>query len=303
MQSQRESARGRIGSAAVLSVALTTASASAGIVVVENDFEPNNTFNTRQVLAGGASSVQGQLSPSVPFSPDDWDFVLPGSLSPGEVDSYFPFASGLERRIGYLAWTDNTVGAGEPDTRLRALDQNLSELASNDNSGLVGNNATASLLAAYTDANGNVNLQVTGGADSLFNGSHNETGDYNVYIKLRPAGDIDFLSFTDLVPGSSFDAEITTAAFDTVMGWLNEAGDIIQLDNNGGAGTLSRITGIVPASGVVTLAVTGSNDNLLIGLHPDTGDYNLNFTGTYIPAPAAALLAPMGLLIARRRRR
>ncbi len=302
MQSQRERVRRRIGGAALLVSALTTSSASAGLAIVENDTEINDSFLTRQVLSPGATGVSGNLDPAVPFDPADFDYVFKSSLSPGVARSFVPAITGLEGRIGYFAWTDNTVGDGpSPDTIMRSLDQNLNQNMFGDNTTLVGN-GFASLFAHHTNPDGTINLEVSGVGDHTFTGNHTETGDFNLYIKVRPVGDLDVYSFVDLVPGSAFDAEITTAEFDTVLGWLNDDGNIVTIDNNGGTGTLSRIQGIVPASGIVTLVVTGSNDNQLFGLHPDSGNYNLDFRGAYIPSPAAA--ATLGLLAfgARRRR-
>lgn len=302
MQEKRETVRRRIGGAALLMSALTTTSASAGISIVETDTEINDSFLTRQILAPGSTGVSGNLDPATPFDPGDYDYVFKSSLAPGVARSFIPAVSGLEGRIGFFAWTDNTVGDGpSPDTIMRSLDHNLNQNMFADNTTLVGN-GFASLFAHHTNSDGTINLEVSGVGDHTFTGNHTETGDFNLYIKVRPVGDLDVYSFVDLVPGSAFDAEITIAEFDTVLGWLDDNGNIVTIDNNGGTGTNSRIQGIVPASGVVTLVVTGSNDNQLFGLHPDSGAYNLDFRGNYIPAPAAALSLGFFAIAARRRR-
>jgi len=245
MQEKRETVRRRIGGAALLMSALTTTSASAGISIVETDTEINDSFLTRQILAPGSTGVSGNLDPATPFDPGDYDYVFKSSLAPGVARSFIPAVSGLEGRIGFFAWTDNTVGDGpSPDTIMRSLDHNLNQNMFADNTTLVGN-GFASLFAHHTNSDGTINLEVSGVGDHTFTGNHTETGDFNLYIKVRPVGDLDVYSFVDLVPGSAFDAEITTAAFDTVLGWLDDNGNIVTIDNNGGSpitGTIGRVT-------------------------------------------------------------
>ncbi|MEO1497424.1 MAG: hypothetical protein AAFV43_09770 [Planctomycetota bacterium] len=113
-------------------------------------------------------------------------------------------------------------------------------------------------------------------------------------------GDIDFYRFSGLDPSLPFAAEIVEGDFDTVLGWFDPStGDLLADDDDGGDGTLSLITGGVPASGEIVLAVTGFDDFGFQGLHAEFGEYTL--VVSQIPEPASAVLLA-GLLFTQRRR-
>ncbi|MCA9263408.1 MAG: PEP-CTERM sorting domain-containing protein [Planctomycetales bacterium] len=104
---------------------------------------------------------------------------------------------------------------------------------------------------------------------------------------------LDFYTFTGLTPGALFTAEITAGDFDTELGWFDDSGALLSVDDDSGVGTLSLITGVVPASGQLVFAVTGYPDDLLTGAHAENGAYTLTVT---VPEPASlSLLASLAI--------
>jgi hypothetical protein len=100
-------------------------------------------------------------------------------------------------------------------------------------------------------------------------------------VSLAEPSDIDFFTFTGLEPGESFLAEISQDVFtdlDTVLGWFDEAGVLLEVDDDDGFEHLSVIEGIVPANGTLTFAVSGFADYEFEGIHSQNGDYKLQVT-------------------------
>ncbi|HEY9650823.1 MAG TPA: hypothetical protein V6C95_09175, partial [Coleofasciculaceae cyanobacterium] len=90
------------------------------------------------------------------------------------------------------------------------------------------------------------------------------------------AGDTDFFSFSGLDAGSRFIAEITSGTFDSILGFLDDSGNILATDDDSGEGLLSLLEGTVPASGRLNLGVTGFADFGLTGSHFQSGSYTLS---------------------------
>ena len=111
-------------------------------------------------------------------------------------------------------------------------------------------------------------------------------GSYDVTIDNTSAfagfADADFFTFTGLTPGATFSAETfdpTASGVDTLLGWFSSTGFLEDSDDNGGVGDLlSKLTGVVPANGQLTLAVSGANDVGFIGDHTNSGAYDLKLT-------------------------
>ncbi|MDG3005621.1 Ig-like domain-containing protein [Paludisphaera mucosa] len=72
------------------------------------------------------------------FDPSIYDYSFSGTLNPGAVDSY-PIPS-VPQFTPYIAWIDNTVGAGAPDTILGAFDSYSYQLYTPD-PGFVGSDS------------------------------------------------------------------------------------------------------------------------------------------------------------------
>lgn len=110
-------------------------------------------------------------------------------------------------------------------------------------------------------------------------------GTYDVYIDnvvdFVGWADMDFYTFTGLTPGVSFAAETSdplASGVDTLLGWFNGSPFPSAVDDDGGAGALSRLVGVVPANGQVTIGVTGSGDVGFAGEHASSGAYDLTLT-------------------------
>lgn len=111
-------------------------------------------------------------------------------------------------------------------------------------------------------------------------------GTYDVYIDnlgyFNVEADIDYFTFTGLIPGATFTAETfdpQSSGIDTQLAWFGDSGLFpIGEDDDGGVGGLSLLTGTVPANGKVTLAVTGTNDDAYEGDHLERGAYELKLT-------------------------
>jgi hypothetical protein len=97
--------------------------------------------------------------------------------------------------------------------------------------------------------------------------------------------DVDFFTFSGINAGSRFRAEITSGTFDSILGFLDDSGNILDTDDDSGAGLLSLLSGIVPASGNLNLAVTGFADFGLTGAHGQSGPYTLSLE-TLSPNPS-----------------
>ena len=195
-----------------------------------------------------------------------------------------------------------------PDTTLGTFaDSGFATLINSDDDSSPSGGGTASGLSGTVNPDGTVNLAVSGYEDLDFDGiddfttdPHIEEGDYNLLVLLGTStfndiiGDIDFFTFTGLVPGSAFTAGITPtftiSGLDSMLGWLADDGTIIEVDDDSGDGYLSRVSGMVPASGNLHLAVTGWEDDLLEGNHDYVGTYTL----TVVPEPISSILFVTG---------
>lgn len=108
--------------------------------------------------------------------------------------------------------------------------------------------------------------------------------------------DIDFFTFTGLPAGAPFIAEITSGEFDTVLGWLDDAGEILAVDDDAGANVLSRLQGVTPEGGEVHLAVSGYSDFNFVGAHSQSGPYRLELTIVPEPTGLALIVLAAGAL-------
>lgn len=115
-----------------------------------------------------------------------------------------------------------------------------------------------------------------------------------------PPSDVDYWAFHNLTPGLEFSAEVIAGEFDAVLGSFDADGNLLDADDDSGAGSLPRLTGIVPANGVVTLAVSGYADFGFNGTHSESGTYSLQLTVVPEPTAVALLVLAGGLFTARR---
>lgn len=268
---------------------LPTTALSAGLLLVGTfispsvdaaDTEPNNTFETRAVteLDSAAISIEAELEQK--FDPATSDYSFPETLNPGEASSFQ--LDDLPASEPFYAWIDN--GLEGPDTVIGIFDENNTLINSDDDSSPIGN-GVASGLGGTVNPDGTVRLAVTGFPDFDFaslasesGDTHQESGPYEVRVTLgieAPQGDVDYYSIPNLTPGAEFTIEITRAEFDTILVWLDDAGSVVYIDDDGGNELLSRLRGFVPLSGTVNFAVSAFGDLEFSGTHIESGAYTL----------------------------
>lgn len=96
--------------------------------------------------------------------------------------------------------------------------------------------------------------------------------------------DLDFFTFSGLDAGSLFTAKINSDTFDPVLGLLDNSGDILVIsDDSADNSVIPILTGIVPATGSLNLAVSGFKDNTLTGDHFQSGSYTLSLKSFTLP--------------------
>jgi hypothetical protein len=100
------------------------------------------------------------------------------------------------------------------------------------------------------------------------------------------SGKVDYLTFSGLEPGKLFDVQVNSNTVDPLLGLLNDSG-ILQVlnDDKSDNSVLSELTGIVPTSGSLNLAVTGSGDTNLAGQHFASGSYTVSLKTFDLPTP------------------
>ena len=272
------------------------------------EIEGNDSFGSSQLLPFGTTSVDGELTENV-FDPlVDFDFVTSADLATGGGDiDFFTITStdisGLAAGDPFIAWTDNDVGDPDPDTILGTFaDAGFTTLiALNDDAeplitSSVGDGFNSGVGGAV-NPDGTIRLGVTGTFDFGFTGAHLEEGPYELFVRQGIGNDIDFFTFSGLVPGSPFTAEITVGSIDSILGLLADDGSVIETndDIDFPFNLLSLIAGTVPPSGKLNFAVTAFDDFGLGGLHNDFGDYTLSLDAPVVPEPGTFLLLGTGL--------
>jgi hypothetical protein len=262
----------------VLWTAITIAFAANSTRAVE----PNNTFGERTILGSGVLVVADELTTSSGDFPD----TMIASLNSAGFVTDFNDDGGT--------W-EGSLGSG------------LSQIPINNDSSFW--------------------FIVTGNPDYDFTGSHDESGNYHVYVdifndfgefeetiefddSLAPGevdqfyldgfnsfysynveidntvgssamADLDFFTFTGLTPGASFSAEVTQSSFDgfdSILGWFDDSGTLIDTDDDDGFETLSLLMGTVPGNGQLTFAVSGYGDDDFVGDHEEDAEYSLEVT-------------------------
>jgi len=267
--------------------------------------EPNDTFDNRENLTQGVTTFNGELEePLFNSSASDFEF-LGETLEVGSVD-FFELID-LSAGDPFTAVIDNTPGGGDdgPDTVLGAFDESDNLLKSNDDGSPVGN-GLASALKGNVNSDGSIRLGVTGFSDFEFVGNHERTGTYDLFIVLdHVLGDVDFVQFNlvDLDPTKRLIAEITSADFDPILGWFDDQGDLIDVDDDGGSGLLSLLDLGKPTNPQQSLylAVTGYADFDFEGDHNEFGEYTLELRQVPTPALLPGLIG-LGVSALRRKR-
>ena len=256
------------------------------------EMEPNDSFPLRQILPPGIRAVRGEMRDAIAFDPGRFSFSFDESLeltgipgAPGDVD--FFDITGQTPGVPFIAWIDNTVGGVIPDTVLGTFaDAGHAVLLNSDDDGSPVGDGTASGIAGQVNADGSIRLGVSGYDDFDFDGrsddfgdEHGQRGDYRLLVQLGQgafiSGDVDYYRFTDLSPRSPFVAEVTASDFDSILALVDDAGNVLAIDDDGGVAPLSKLVGTVPTNGAVNLVVSGFPDFSFTGDHLEEASYDL----------------------------
>lgn len=107
------------------------------------------------------------------------------------------------------------------------------------------------------------------------------------YTEIEPAGaDVDFYRFSANA-GDLLIAEILSGGIDTIIVLADAGGNVIAVDDDGGAGLLSRFVAPVPATGTYYLGVTTYPDVTFVGAGAGEGRYVLSVNVASGPQPIA----------------
>jgi len=252
--------------------------------VARADFEPNDNFATRAILDPSVRTVSDSITASVAGEGPDTTMGAfnqygglieynddGSSLGDGTASSLVLVGinsdGSIHLRVSGFAdfdfdglddyWDTPHEQAGDYDLFLHVLNSSYQQVD-------------------YLEYNETL---ATGAVDSFDLSGYDPGGAFLAYIDNTPSIDedpMDFMTFTGLPAGGTFEAEITSAGFDTMLGWFDNDGVLIESDDDAGDGELlSMITGEVPGDGLLNLAVTGYPDLWFEGFHGQEGDYTL----------------------------
>ncbi|MEM9186443.1 MAG: PEP-CTERM sorting domain-containing protein [Planctomycetota bacterium] len=249
--------------------------ATLALVTGASAEEPNDFFEEATVLAPGVQRVMGDLTPRE-VGPDTLLGSLDASGAIDQIDddgSFFGdgFASALSNVPivnGEVAF--NVTGFGDDD-----FTGDHSESGSYSGTLFVfdslGTIVNGGLFFSFLEP----------GVVDEFRLAGPEGGAFEVQLD-NVLSDVDFYTFTGLPAGASFAAEAfdpEESGVDTYLGWFDDSGSEIASNDDGGANFLSKLEGVVPASGEITLAVTGFGDFSFEGFHnEDDFPYELLLT-------------------------
>jgi len=234
------------------------------------------------------------------------------TLEPGSVNSHDFLSHSFAAGVPFYAAIDNSLSG--VDTYLGTFDKFGNNIATDDFGSPFGNGDASALTGELNDE-GSAHFQVTGFGDESFDGSHTDSGEYDLLLFFGAQylngsdSDIDFLSFTDLTPGEALRADITFAGFESTLGWFDAFGNLLERNYSLDASGVLGLDVIVPENGILTFAVSAFPDTYLDGglnSHHEQGYYQLELSGfSAVPVPAAVWLFGSGLLgliaVARRK--
>jgi hypothetical protein len=241
--------------------------------------EPNESFAAATLLPPGVLTVSDLLTPGAGNEPDtllgvsvlgDIDFIddngstLGNGLASGAFDVPIPFGTIEFAVTGYGNFDFNSLHdeSGMYEVIVDVYDEN---------GVFAGQHSEVRTLAV--DAVDEFTFSDAGWVNGMY--------DVNINNVVPQGGDVDFFRFTGLTAGATFVAETLAdelSSIDTVLGWFDSGGTLIQFDDDGADGTLSRIAGVVPAGGALTFAVSGFGDDEFSGVHFQNDAYQLELT-------------------------
>lgn len=239
--------------------------------------EPNETFATATSLAPGVLTVADQLAPGTPSFPDTLLGVrdMFGSVYFTDDDGS-PFGDG------------HASGLGGVPTNSGGIDFSVTGYTDLD---FIGQHGEAGQYEVFVDVYdffgdlvdsfSEVRTLAPGVVhDFTYSDFQWINGDYDVYIDntVGAVADVDFFTFTGLTAGAQFTARTfdpASSGVDTLLGWFNASGALLESDDDGAGGKMSLIDGTVPSEGKLTFAVSGLGDDGFMGSHNQNGSYEL----------------------------
>jgi hypothetical protein len=240
--------------------------------------EPNENFNSATALSPGVLSVLDTLTSSGEFNPDT---ILGTRDQFGDIefvdDDSSPYGDGLGSALYGVP-----TNSGSIDFAVTGY----------DDFDFVGEHSESGNYEVFVDVfdfSEELIDSFSSGPQMLEEGFVDEysfsnfdwiDGSYDVYIDNGPQtiADVDFFTFTGLTPGEPFAARTSDPdelEIDTMLGWFDDLGELIETNDDDGGELLSLIEGIVPENGELTFAVTGCCDDEFIGQHLESGAYGL----------------------------
>lgn len=240
--------------------------------------EPNQTFATATVLAPGVLTVADELTPTGQIFPDTY---LGARNALGQVylenDDDSELGDGRASQL-----TDVATNSGSINFSVTGFGDDNFEGSHTE----VGQyRVFVEVYDFFGDLNETLTFDRTLAPGVVHNFMDDDAdwigGTYNVVIDNTigaTAGDLDFFKFTGLTPGVQF-STVTAApggpGIDTLLGWFDSEGTLIDVDDDDAGDMLSLIEGIVPGDGTLTFAVTGFGDDGFAGFHFESGSYEL----------------------------
>lgn len=257
--------------------ALALLIAASGLASAQDD--AGNTFFDAEILPFGDTSVTAELLIDF-YVPDLYLAALDESFNViDEDDDSSPFGDGLAPAI-YMAPV-NPGGAisfditGYEDSPFSGTHTEFGEFEVFVN--LYDDQFNFIDSRYYSDFIEEAQIINFSDSDPSWDGAY-----HDIEVNNAIPNDVDFFRFSGLAPGESFTAEtleVPGGFIDTVLGWYDENGDLIDSADEGGEFNYSKLTGVVPANGEVVLAVSGFGDiDFFEGLHPYMGPYELTIT-------------------------
>jgi hypothetical protein len=247
--------------------------------------EPNETFETRTILPAGVLTVSDELTPGLLEAPDTLLGIRAGIF--GDIvfadDDGSPIGNGYASGVGGVPIESGMIrfavsGTGDDFFEGDHIESGQYEVFVDVYDAF--DELIDSIRETRTLQSGMVD-EFTYSDPDYFNAEN-----YDVYIDNAVGGvtgaDIDFFTFTGLAPGAMFTAQTldhASSGIDTILGLFNSSGSPIDLnDDDPAGGLLSLLTGVVPAGGALTFAVSGTGDDAFTGNHIEQAPYELKLS-------------------------
>lgn len=258
---------------------------SASAQTLQNiDTAPNDSFNESVTIDPGVTRIFGNLeAPTIP----DVDYTIEETIERGEVNSFT--VSNLPPSTPFFAWMD--IETSSMGASLGLFDASDTLMRTAYDVSPTGNYAPA--MRGTVPTSGTLRFKVTGASDYNFDGSeeyyddlgnevpgepHYAEGDYTFSVVTGDTdiqGDVDFFTLTNMTPGDIFSVSAFLSEYGVRLAWFADNGTMVGTSNYSDFTYTEAISGIVPSSGTVHIAVSGYDDYEFTGNHSNPGEYLL----------------------------